>query len=1181
MYFDQIAGPTVGRLRLLLLLLNLLLVMPKPSIAQTTNTGGLAGVVTDSSRAVVPDAVVEITDNRKGNVQSTRTDREGVYRFFFLAPERFTLTVTHEGFRTESREVNVLLGPPVSVNVTLQVAKATTTVTVTTEAPLLQAENGDVSTTMNQKQISEVPNPGNDLTYIAQTAPGAIMNTDTTIGAFSAGTFSILGMPGTSNLFTLNGMSNNNIQANTNNSGALGMMLGQNEVQEATIVSNGYSGQFGGAAGANVNYLTKSGGNGFHGNGAYFWNGSVLNANDWMDNAQRHPRPFDIAHQWAGSIGGPIRKDKLFFFFDTEGMRVVLPDSLYVLLPSQKFESATMTNIDSIFGSTSASHAFYRQMFDLYNSTRGASTATPGNFNPGDLGCNGWMGPQVQGQGLGTTDACAVHFLENVDQPTSESMVSARVDWNIGASDRVFLLTQYDHSSRPLTIDPISPLFNAYLNQPWWQGQLSETHTIGPTAANQFLLAGTYINAVSSVANPSQTQAAFPTSLNWGNAGSPFSALGGLDYFYGLPGGSRTTQYQISDDLVKTRGNYKFGFGVNFLRSYWTGNGYNFAGTGLLAPQSINAFFYGGVAPSNPGTDFTAFYKTYPTVTWYRYAFYTLGLYGQEEWHVRSNLTVTFALRADHQSNPVCTTRCFIRLTGPFNSVSHDPAQPYNQAILINQKQAYPNTDSIVWSPRFSFAWQPLGVSHNTVIRGGVGVFYDPFPGGTGAGLAFNPPTVNQYNMKGYNLAPDENNSLSQNASNSSAEFSNGFATGQSLAQIQAADPNFTPPTLQDPVKTTHSAQYQKWSLQAQHSFRASTALTIGYFGNHGIHELHANPDLNVFGFGSFPEGQCSNPPVPPCADPRFGQVTEYDTDAVSNYNGMVISFEQRITRWGRGLFQANYTYGHALDEVSNGGITPFVFGSSIFPQDANNLRGSYGAADYDARHSFNANYIWELPVKDALGGHAPDSLVNGWQFSGTIFARTGFPYTVIDWAKAGSLIGNNFFGTIYAVPVAPLGPAGPCGKGAAIPASLPCQPPQVLADAITPNPNAHFVQSGCETGFNAGNLPGPNGPCDGPSVTLAQGRNRFRGPSYFNTDFAVMKNTKIPHWENGVLSIGVQFFNFFNHPNFGFPDNGVADAGGFGQIFYMEQAPTSILGSGTYANVSPRMIQLKAQLKF
>jgi hypothetical protein len=591
-----------------ILLLAVLLAVVSPANklnAQTTTSGGLTGVVTDPSRAVVPGADVEIKDNAKGTTQSTKTDREGVYRFFFLAPETYTLTLTHEGFRKESRAVTVLLGPPVTVNVTLELAAERTTVNVAGEAPLIQADNGDYSTTMNQEQISEIPNPGNDLTYVAQTAPGAIMNTESQASGTSGGNVSILGMPGTSNLFTLNGMNNNNIQMNTNNSGVLGMMLGQNEVQEASIVSSGYSAQFGGAAGSNINFITKSGGNAFHGNAGYYWNGSVLNANDWLDNEVGNPRPFDIANQWAGSLGGPIIKDKLFFFFDTEGMHLVLPAVTYVVLPSAAFESATMTNIDSIFTQTSASHNFYQQIFNLYNNTPGASKATSGAL--GDpLGCNGWTGPL----GLGTTQPCAAYFLENLSHPASDSLLSGRVDWNRGPNDRVFLLTQYDHGQRATYLDPVSSVFNAYTNQPWWQGQLSEIHTISATAANQFLLAGKYMSQITSVANPAQTQAVFPTTLSWSNG--PFSPVGGMDFMYAFPTGSKTTSYQVSDDLVKIRGKHKLGFGISSLRTYFTGNGYNVTGTGQILPQTINAFFYGGVAPSNPSQDFTTFYQIFP-----------------------------------------------------------------------------------------------------------------------------------------------------------------------------------------------------------------------------------------------------------------------------------------------------------------------------------------------------------------------------------------------------------------------------------------------------------------------------------------------------------------------------------------------------------------------------------------
>jgi len=227
-------------LRLVLVLLLLAVCGCQKLNAQTTTSGALAGVVADQSNALLPDADVEIRDNAKGTTKSTKTDREGVYRFFFLAPATYTLTVTRAGFREEKRTVDVLLGPAVSVNVTLQIAKSRSEITVTDEAPLIHAENGDASATINQKQISEVPNPGNDLTYVVQTTPGAVMNTD--VPNAPGMNFSILGMPSTSYLYSIDGVDNPP-------TGVLGLLLGQNEIQEATVVSTGYSGQFGNAAG--------------------------------------------------------------------------------------------------------------------------------------------------------------------------------------------------------------------------------------------------------------------------------------------------------------------------------------------------------------------------------------------------------------------------------------------------------------------------------------------------------------------------------------------------------------------------------------------------------------------------------------------------------------------------------------------------------------------------------------------------------------------------------------------------------------------------------------------------------------------------------------------------------------------------------------------------------------------
>ncbi len=1150
------------------------------SRAQTTTSGGLTGVVTDPSNAVVPDAVVEIRDLAKGTEQSTKTDREGVYRFFFLTPSTYTLTVTHDGFHKLSRTVSVLLGPPGTVNATLKLESGSTAITVTGEAPLLQADNGDVSTTMNEKQINEIPNPGNDLTYIAQTAPGTIMNTDASPYGNSIGNFSILGMPGNSYHYTLDGMTNNENSNNTALSGAVGLVLGLNQIQEATVISTGYSGQFGGAAGGNINYITKSGSNEYHGNAQYYWNGRVLNANDWFNNANGLARPFDIVNQWAGSFGGPIRKGTLFFFLDGEGLRLVLPQTYQVVIPSPQFEAATIANVDSKFGIVSASDEFYRRIFALYNAAPGASSAQPGGLSASTdpSGCTGFTGVGLD-PNTNTPIPCARNFVTSVGRPSSDWLGSGRVDWNIGSSDRLFIRMQSSQGAGSFYSDPINASFDAVYNVSLWQGQILATHTFGTSGASQFLVAAYSYSYEWKTRNLSQALSLFPTALNFYATGGGFSPLGGEDWI-GAYGGT-FTHYQMSEDVVKSRGSQKFGFGAIIEPIRWSILPNTVNAIGQLSPQTLNAFYQGGVDLKSPTADFTSLTQSFTSQSTVPVSFFRFGVYGQDEWHARPNLTLTLAVRAEHYANPTCENNCFSRLIGPFESVSHDPAQPYNQAILTGQKRALQGTDSILWSPRFSFAWQPLGVSGNGVLRGGVGLFYDPLPDGNMESFYINSPNYNVFTPFSDNLTPNEKTSLFKDAAASNAAFLNGFAAGQNLGQIQALAPNFSPPAINAAQKTFHNPQYQKWSLQWEQAIRADATLSVGYFGNHGIHELVANPDANAYGFGSLPSGLCSSPPVLPCADPRFSQVTEKSTQAISNYNGMVISYQQHFSRWGGGIFQANYTYGHTFDEVSNGGQFSFTSGSSSTPQDPNNLRGSYGPAEYDVRHSLNASYVWDLPLKSVLRGRGLDYLLEGWQVSGTVFARTGFPYTVFDFTESGSLVANNYYGKLYSVPTGPIRSTPSCGAGAAAPAATnPCLQPQVLADGLTPNPNALFLQTGCETAFNNGHLPGPSGPCSGPIVSFAQGRNRFRGPRYFNTDFAITKTTKIPHWENGVLRIGFQFFNVFNHPNFGLPDNYSSDST-FGQIFYLEQPPTSIVGAGLGGDAAPRMVQLKAELRF
>jgi Carboxypeptidase regulatory-like domain/TonB dependent receptor len=1153
----------------------LLMLISGLSIAQTTTSGGLTGVVADPSGAVIPNADVEIKNISKGTTQSAITDREGGYRFFFLAPARYTLTVARAGFETEKRAVDVLLGPPVTVNIALRVAQATTTVSVTEEAPLIHAENGDVSTTFNASQISEVPNPGNDLVYSVLTTPGAIMSID---GPAGAG-FSLLGMPATSNVITIDGMNENENGNNVADVGSLNLLLGQNQIEEVTVVGTPYSGQAGGVAGGQISFLTKSGSQAFHGNLQYYWNGRVLNANDWFSNAYGSPRPFDNAHQWAGSLGGPIVKDKLFFFFDTEGMRVFTPQPpSTVLIPSLEFEHATLTNIDSIFGPNSASDVFYNMIFNLYNAAPGAASALPGSgISTDPSGCKGFADPNdLNGPGHGNVP-CARNFFWSRSRASQETLSAGRFDWNAGTNDRAFLRLQYDRSHNPFYSDPISSLFDSGVTgPPWWQGQISETHTFGSSAASQFLVAGSYHNSSYQVNNPTQALAAFPGTLSFGCCTTDLFATLGSGSISGS--GRADTRYQISEDVVKTWGKHKFGFGANFRHINWTGT--NTPGLPSLFAQTYGAFYWGGVDNHNdPAPGVTQLGQGFVTGgASNRFSFYEIGLYGQDEWRTRPNLTLTLSLRAEHQSNPVCKQRCFARFAGPFQSISHDPTQPYDKAILINQRQGLPSLDAVVWSPRFSFAWQPFGAKHSSVVRGGIGVFYDTVHGYTGTNNAYNPPLNNFFSVSGDNLAPNEiPGNLFQDAGKSNDLFVAGFKAGQTLAQIQAVDSNFFPPSASGWTGRPHPPQYQRWSLEWEQGFGVYTSLSVGYHGYHGIHTQVADPDANAYGFGSLPKALCTSPPVLPCADPRFSGVTKLYSAAVSNYNGMVVSLKHRFR--SQGQLQANYTFSHAFDEVSNGGDYSFNFGGdNLSPQDPNNLRGTYGPAEYDIRHSFDANYVWEIPFKTLLGGHGPNLLVKGWEVSGTVFARSGEPNTAFDAAQSQTLVQkNNYFGLLYAVPIRAPGTAAFCGEGAAIPlAPHPCFPPQVLPNG-QPNPDALFLQSGCETGFNTGIL-GPYPAClsGGTVVSGVQRRNSFRAPKFVWTDFAITKNTKVPGWDKATLGIGFQFFNLFNHTNFEGSDNFMSNPT-FGEIGYLNQPPTGILG----ASSPDRIIQLKAQLRF
>lgn len=1102
--------------------------------AQSTTSGDIAGIVTDPSGAVLTKIQVTEKSEETGATQTQPTNSGGAYRFSLLPPGRYTVSVAAEGFQQLNVSTVVTVGQTSTVNLALSVSSISATVEVTSDAPLLQTENADVSTSFSEKQISLVPNPGNDLSYIAQTAPGVVQNTQG-----GQGNFSVHGLPATSNLFTVDGQSENDPFLNLNSSGATNLLLGNNDVGQATVVTNGYSGQYGTLAGANVNYVTKAGSNAFHGNALYWWNGSALNANSFFNNQSGAPKPFVNANQWAASVGGPIFRNKTFFFVNTEGLRFVLPTSVNARIPSPQFQAATLANLANV---SPDSVPFYTSLFNLYNNAPGAGRAadvlphgTDANGNQTGDGCQNF-------NGLGSPDVpCALAFNSTAGQLSTEWLLTGRIDQNIGNDDRLFAHFRTDHGFQATLTDAISPLFNLGSRQPQYEGQLEETHSFGAYAVNQFIASGQWYSATFNVANLAAALQAAPFRLAF--SGGAFSSLGRL--LSSVPQGRNVTQYQFVDDFALTKGSHSLKFGASFRRNDLTDFDPGIGSVGATEGTTLDNFF-SGVGGN--------YFQSFPSKVSQPIALYSLGFYGQEEWSVNHNLKLTFSLRGEHFSNPVCQTDCFARLNGDFLNISHDATQPYNQAIVFGQHQVLPNYTAVEWLPRFGFTWSPFGRT-GTVVRGGFGLFADSFPGVVADNLLSNPPLQAGFSISGAPLSPAVAGNQAQQAAQNNAAFQAAFANGGTLADLQAAVPGFSPPTINTVASHIHNPRYQQWNLEVQQALSDKMSFSLNYVGNHGVHEVVQNPSLNAFC-----DQTCltalnnGNPPTVeqfadvPVAQPdqRFSNVTETSTVGVSNYNGLTASFTRRSTRL---TVQANYTWSHSLDEISNGGILQFGLNTNFSPINAIdpfNLRSNYGNSDYDTRHYFSLNYVYNVPHK-----FGPAAAFGGWTVSGAAFARSGLPFTVVDGNAFAILQGANYgFPNISSISI----PAGLAGNG-----SHSCS--GSAADPNTPCLDlANFTPA--VTGFGT------------------QRRNQFTGPTYFNTDLAVTKSFKIPHWEGATFGVGAQFFNILNHPHFDQPTADISSPQ-FGTITSPVSSPTSIFGSFLGADASPRLIQLHAKITF
>jgi hypothetical protein len=1133
---------------------------------QGETTSAIQGRASDSTGAMISGATVTITSLDTGSNRSVKTDEAGRFNFPQLKPGSYKIEISAQGFEPQTAD-NVFsgLGQKQTVNFTLRVARSTEVLEVNAVAPIINPSNANTSTTLDAPALEDLPNPGGDLTYPLQFAPGALINTAGSSNDFVGssngyGNVEFNGLPALSNGYIVDGLETNDPLTNLNSGLSTNLVLGLNSISEVTVNTLSYSVDQGRYGASQVNYVTKSGSNQFHGNLYELWNGSILNAADYFTNATPgNHKPRSNVNHFGGSLGGPIVHDKLFFFFDSEWMRIALPIVTPAIVPSAAFQRYVLQQlplggIDSVTGSNYAPAPqlapFYQNMFSLYGNTGGVPLAILGcPFNSDGSSATGAI-PNGNG--------CANRQSVSHSSDDHEQVQTARVDYNVNQNNIAWFRFQADTGLQAAWTDPINPLFNAISPQPLYSFAAGYTYVFSQNLVNYFNPAFSWYSSLFAPSDFQKTLAAFPIVLQGSGANAPFTTIGGLDNTWLQ--GRRASRFFINDNLAWSRGAHEIRVGTN-IRIFRL-NDFDF-GEGtvpLVTYTDLPQFIYGVASTAT---------KAFPTNANEPFNFLNLDLYAQDTWKITKKLTWTIGLRDTFNSNPLNPHDEIARLRGSFDSISHDVNQPLSNALQTDLGKLFSSTPLAILQPRTAIAWQ---VEPKTVLRAGFGLFSDLLPGTVADLIGMNPPYVQTFQggllgtVGGTTIAPEVPNSAVDATIAANQRFTSGFAQGQ----LSCASPLAKPSTCLPPVAITavpsgklHAPYFMQWSLGIENQIGTTASVQAQYVGTRAVNQPYTT---QVNGYQTVCQGCFAPFPYMQPTDPRFGAVTQLSTGANSHYNGLQLTASKPM---GHGLQgQVNYTWSHCLDTVSNGGFLQFSAGGILSPLPGE-LARDYGNCDYDIRHNLTGQYVYQLPLK--VRSRPLAYALNGWQVSGTAFWHSGVPFSVLStpYSANGQGIvqgsGPQFASVVPGVSLYERHPI----PGTTQPGTIQWLNPDAFFSAVDPSTGA------CNGGDDPQNCQFGN---------LA--RNGLRGPDFVWNDFYLTK--WLPLTERTKLRFDTQFFNVFNHPNFALPSMALAGIPGksstqtgFGALTYTTSPPTGLLGVGLGGDSSPRMIAFQLRLEF
>jgi hypothetical protein len=1132
------------------------------------STADIIGTVTDASGAVISKAAVTLVNLDTHDQRVDTTNDSGDYQFTLLPPGRYSVTVKSANFKTSTSNLSIEAGDRARADIHLTTGGTTETVVVEATTPLLQADNATVSSTVTSMAVEDLPLNGRNFVQLVQLVPGA--NEGPGNGLTSGGRpderrstngFSVNGQDDTLNNYVVDG-----IDDNERIIGTIGVKPSVEGIQEISVQTNSYAPEAGRTAGGVVNLTTKSGTNHFHGSAYEFFRNDIFDGRNWFQSTGNKPELRQ--NQFGGSVGGPIIRDRTFFFGDYEGFRQVSGTTYTTTVPT----IAEYNNINSLNGGSPV------KQVALGNGT--APYANVASIDKVALAYLELLPPPNQG---------GTNYTISPNKTQFSNLYDIRVDHAFNQNNHFFgrynynQVNTYTPAAIPAGANPAVPSalkalipgggrynFAGPAKDGAQQYAFGFSHIFTQNLVVDLRAAYTRINNFSqplNYASNADTTVGFPANGNLTTGLTPIQ-FGGLsdvgDGAY-VPLQDIDNSFQYSGDLSYTVGSHTMKFGAGLIRrqarnvqSAFPFGQYTF---GLPTDGNANPQITldHQIASSLVGAFYTSAFSTDLNTPDYRS--WEPSFFAQDNWKLNRRLTLVYGIRYDiytpfteahnHISNfdftqavasTVSTVGSSLQVAG-VNGVS-------NEAGIQSV-----HTD---FEPRlgFSYSFRP-----DTVVRGGYGLSFFPGNYTSNADLK-NAPFTSVYQVScesqlGFNIQKNagQANPLPSCAG---AGFGAGFQSVFDAGLPTPAPQNILSPALsfvaEDPK--FKPALIQQFNLQIEHQF-GPNVLTVGYVGNIGQHLAETINDINVPTPAAVLASKSTgyNAPRPlgqglPAGQgilPNLGTVNWLQSEGVSNYNGLQTSFQRRFAN---GLaFDANYTWSHALSDQTGFSEEGHQGWSDANPFQIRQI--DYGNAENDIRNRFALSLDYELPGKNFTG--AKKLALGGWQTNSIVAWQSGKDFSITN-------SGSNSLGlSDVASPIYNNGPDRPNQVGnpyatGNIAANPTCTgPSQVRTISAWFNPCAFAPQTEGTVGNAA--------------------RNSLYGPHFRHVDLSLFKD--FPVTEGLKVQFRAEAFNISNTPSF-YIDNNV------------NSGPDTRLGNGNFGqilatdpNYNPRQLQFALKLQF